>query len=180
MTFNNSNKRDILIIVNFSNMDKIKDIQKKYYDIADKIEPHIAVVFPFDSEISDEELYNKLCEVLSKYKPFKIVCHGVSTPVGESNYRFLNIIENKDVIKNISDDIYKSIIPEHLQYRDKYNYEPHISLANTPLDKDIELDDTFEMIVDSFYVERIWNNDESIKLYDIKLKKWKSDLYEWK
>ena len=180
MTFNNSNKRDILIIVNFSNMDKIKDIQKKYYDIADKIEPHIAVVFPFDSEISDEELYNKLCEVLSKYKPFKIVCHGVSTPVGESNYRFLNIIENKDVIKNISDDIYKSIIPEHLQYRDKYNYEPHISLANTPLDKDIELDDTFEMIVDSFYVERIGNNDESIKLYDIKLKKWKSDLYEWK
>ena len=171
MSFNNSNKRDILILVNFPNLEKIKEIQKKYYDIADKIEPHIAVVFPFDSNISDEELYNKLCDILSKYKPFKIVCHGISTPIGESNYRFLNIIENKNVIKDISDDIYKNIIPEHLEYRDKYNYDPHISLANKPLDEEIKLDDTFEMIVDSLYVERIGNNDESIKLYDIKLKK---------
>ena len=171
MLFNNANKRDILIMANFSNIDKIKDIQKKYYDIADKIEPHIAVTFPFDSEISDEELYNKLYEVLSKYKPFKIVCHGVSIPIGEPNYRFLNIIENKDIIKNISDDIYNDIIPEHLEYRDKYNYDPHISLANRPLDEEIKLDDTFEMIVDSLFVERIGDNDESIKLYDIKLKK---------
>ena len=171
MAFNNANKRDILIMANFSNIDKIKEIQRKYYDIADSIDPHIAVAFPFDSEISDEELYTKLCEVLSEYKPFKIVCHGVSTPVGESNYRFLNIIENKDIIKNMSDDIYKNIIPEHLEYRDSYNYDPHISLANKPLDKEIDLDDFFEMIVDSLFVERIGDNDESTKLYEIKLRK---------
>lgn len=169
MEFNNKNKRDILIMVNFSNIDKIKQIQNKYYDMADKIEPHIAITFPFDSEITDEELYSKLCQILSKYKPFKIVCHGVSIPVGEPNYRFLNIIENKDIIKNISDDIYKNIIPDQLEYRDKYNYDPHISLSNKLLDEEIKLDDTFEMIVDSLYVERIGNNNESIKLYDIKL-----------
>ena len=169
MEFNNKNKRDILIMVNFSNIDKIKQIQNKYYDMADKIEPHIAITFPSDSEITDEELYSKLCQILSKYKPFKIVCHGVSIPVGEPNYRFLNIIENKDIIKNISDDIYKNIIPDQLEYRDKYNYDPHISLSNKLLDEEIKLDDTFEMIVDSLYVERIGNNNESIKLYDIKL-----------
>ena len=38
-----------------------------------------------------------------------------------------------------------------------------------PLDEEIELDDTFEMIVDSLYVERIGSNDESIKLFDVKL-----------
>ena len=171
MSFNNENKRDILIMVNFPNIDKIKEIQKSYYDIADKIDPHIAVVFPFDSDISDEELYEKLSKVLEKYEPFKITCYGVSTPVGESNYRFLNIIENKDIIKKMSDDIYKNIIPEKLEYRDKYNYDPHISLANKPLDKEIDLNDTFEMIVDSLYVERIGSDDESNKLYDIKLKK---------
>ena len=169
MGFNNSNKRDVLIMVDFPNIDKIKNIQRKYYDVADKIDPHIAVTFPFDSEISDEELYNKLVDVLSKYKPFKIVCHGVSIPKGEPHYRFLDVIENKDIIKTISDDIYKNIIPELLEYRDSYNYVPHISLANKPLDKEIELDDTFEMVVDSFYVERIGENDESIKLFDIKL-----------
>ena len=46
-----------------------------------------------------------------------------------------------------------------------------ISLANRPLDEEIKLDDTFEMIVDSLFVERIGDNEESIKLYDIKLKK---------
>ena len=171
MAFDNTNKRDILIMANFPNINKIKEIQKKYYDIADKIDPHIAVVFPFDSDLSDEELYEKLCKEVEKYKPFKITCQGVSTPIGESNYRFLNVIENKDIIKSMSDDIYKNIIPEHLEYRDKCNYDPHISLANMPLDKEIELDDTFEMIVDSLYVERIGSNDESIKLFDIELHK---------
>ena len=107
--------------------------------------------------------------MVEKYKPFKIVCHGVSIPAGEYDYRFLNIIENKDIIKSMSDDIYKSIIPDELEYRDKYNYDPHISLANMPLDEEIRLDETFEMIVDSLYVERIDSNDESIKLYDINL-----------
>ncbi|MBR6402145.1 MAG: 2'-5' RNA ligase family protein [Eubacterium sp.] len=167
MTFDNTDKRDVLIMVTFPNIDKIKEIQKKYYDIADKIEPHIAVTFPFDSDISDEDLYEKITKVVEKYKPFRIICHGVSTPIGESNYRFLDVVENKDIIKSMSDDIYKNIVPEELEHRDKYNYVPHISLANKPLDKEIELDDTFEMVVDSLYVERIGSNDESIKLYDI-------------
>lgn len=171
MVFDNTNKRDILIMVDFPNIEKIKEIQKKYYDIADKIDPHIAVTFPFDSDISDEELYKELTKIAEKYKPFRITCHGVSTPVGEPDYRFLNVIENNDIIKSMSDDIYKNIIPELLEYRDKYNYVPHISLANKPLDEEIQLEDTFEMVVDSLYVERIGSNDESIKLFDIKLHK---------
>ena len=170
MGFNNSNKRDILILVSFPNISKIKEIQKKYYDIADKVEPHIALCFPFDLDFSDEELYKKLCDIVSRYKPFKIVCHGVSTPVLESNYRFLNIVVNKDIIKSLSDDIYREIIPSQIEYRDKYHYDPHISLANLPIDGEIELDDSFEMIVDSLYVERIGENDESIKLYDVKIR----------
>ena len=170
MGFNNSNKRDILILVSFPNVSKIKEIQKKYYDIADKVEPHIALCFPFDLDFSDEELYKKLCDIVSRYKPFKIVCHGVSTPALESNYRFLNIVVNKDIIKNLSDDIYREIIPSQIEYRDKYHYDPHISLANLPIDGEIELDDSFEMIVDSLYVERIGENDESIKLYDVKIR----------
>ena len=121
MAFDNANKRDVLIMVDFSNINKIKEIQKKYYDIADKIGPHIAVTFPFDSDMSDEELYEKLSKIVEKYKPFKITCHGVSTPVGEPDYRFLNVVENEDIIKSMSDDIYKSIIPGELEHRDKHN-----------------------------------------------------------
>lgn len=167
--FNNNGKRDILIICDFPNIDLIKDIQAKYYDLADKIPPHIAVTFPFETDMSDEDLYYKLKDVLKTYKPFKIICRGVSSPRGENNYKFLNIVLNKDIIKSISDDIYNSIIPSELEYRDKYNYDPHISLVNKVCDEDIILDDFFEMDVKSLYVERIGSNDESIKLFDVYL-----------
>ena len=169
MKFNNSNKRDILILVNFDNIDIINEIQKKYYDLYGVVEPHIAVTFPFDSDISDEELYNMLKDIVSKYKPFKIICSGVSTPSVDSDYRFLNIILNKDIIKRLSDEIYEKIIPEELEYRDRYQYDPHISLCNKPIDGELVLDDEFEMMVESLYVERIGENDESIKLYELKL-----------
>ena len=171
MKFNNNGKRDILIIVNFDNMSKIEKIQSKYYDLYGKVKTHIALTFPFESDISDEELYDRLVDILSKYSSFKIICHGVSTPNIDSNYRFLNIVHNKEIIKQISDEIYNSIIPECLEYRDKYEYNPHISLSNLPINEEIVLDDYFTMIVDSIYVERIGNHDESIKLYDISLGK---------
>ena len=171
MSFNNIGKRDILILVKFNNIEKIKNIQSKYYDLYGKVEPHIAITFPFESNISDEELYTKLNDILCNYEPFKIICHGISTPLVDSNYRFLNIVENKDIIKNISDNIYNNIIPEELEYRDRYNYNPHITLSNKPLYSELILNDYFEMIVDSIYVEKIGINDESIKLYDIYLGK---------
>ena len=51
---------------------------------------------------------------------------------------------------NISNEIYKSIIPEHLEYRNNYNYEPHISLANKNCT--IVLDEYFNMIADKVLV----------------------------
>lgn len=169
MKFNNSNKRDILILVKFDNIDIINEIQKKYYDLYGVVEPHIAVTFPFESDISDDELYIKLNEIVKNYKPFKIICSGVSTPLVDSRYRFLNVIYNKDIIKKLSDEIYEKIIPQELEYRDKYQYDPHISLCNKPIDEGLVVDDEFEMIVDSLYVERIGDNDESIFLYSIDL-----------
>ena len=169
MKFNNSNKRDILILVKFDNIDIINEIQKKYYDLYGVVEPHIAVTFPFESDISDDELYIKLNEIVKNYKPFKIICSGVSTPLVDSDYRFLNVIYNKDIIKKLSDEIYENIIPQELEYRDKYQYDPHISLCNKPIDEELVVDDKFEMIVDSLYVERIGDNDESIFLYSIDL-----------
>jgi len=169
MKFNNSNKRDILILAKFDNINLINNIQKKYYDLYGIVEPHIAVTFPFTSDISDDELYVKLKDIVSNYKPFKIVCSGISTPKVDSDYRFLNVIYNKEIIKKLSDEIYEKIIPEELEYRDKYEYDPHISLCNKPINEELVLDEKFEMIVETLYVERIGENDESIFLYCVDL-----------
>ncbi|MBO4212179.1 MAG: 2'-5' RNA ligase family protein [Oscillospiraceae bacterium] len=169
MAFYNAGKRDILILCSFPNSDKIKALQSRYYDLAGKVEPHIAVTFPFDSPLSDAELREQLCRVARGFHPFRIVCRGVSAPEEDPDLRFLNVVENRDRIQALSDAIYHAILPEHLEYRERFRYVPHIMLANRPLDREIVLEDSFEMLVDSLYVERIGDNEESIKLYEITL-----------
>lgn len=169
MKFHNARKRAVLILCKFQNLDKIQAIQNRYYDLAGLVEPHIAVTFPFDSPLSDAELREQLCRVARGFHPFRIVCRGVSAPEEEPDLRFLNVVENRDRIQALSDAIYHAILPEHLEYRERFHYVPHITLANRPLDREIVLEDSFEMLVDSLYVERIGDNEESIKLYEITL-----------
>lgn len=169
MKFHNAQKRNVLILCKFQNLDKIQAIQNQYYDLAGLVKPHIAVTFPFDSPLSDAELLERLCRVVSEFPPFRIVCRGVSAPEGEPDLRFLNVVENRDRIQALSDAIYRTILPEHLENRERFRYVPHITLANRPLDREIVLEDSFEMLVDSLYVERIGDNEESIKLYEITL-----------
>lgn len=48
--------RTIIIFPEFENIDIINNIRKKYDPLADLILPHITLVFPFDSEMSNEKL----------------------------------------------------------------------------------------------------------------------------
>ena len=53
--YNNIGKRDILIFPKFNNMDIINNIRNKYDRLANLINPHITLAFPFKIEMSDEE-----------------------------------------------------------------------------------------------------------------------------
>ena len=50
------NTRTIMIFPEFDNIDVINDIRKKYDPLVDLVLPHITLVFPFDSELTNEEL----------------------------------------------------------------------------------------------------------------------------
>lgn len=52
--------RTIMIFTEFENIDVINDIRRKYDPLADLVLPHITLVFPFDSELTDEELHGNL------------------------------------------------------------------------------------------------------------------------
>ena len=71
-------KRVIMIFPEFENIDLINDIRKKYDPLADLVLPHITLVFPFDSEFTNEELSLYLKESLSDIHPFKVGLEGFS------------------------------------------------------------------------------------------------------
>ncbi len=48
--------RTVMIFPKFDNIELIDDIRKQYDPLADVIRPHITIVFPFDMDVTNEEL----------------------------------------------------------------------------------------------------------------------------
>jgi len=91
--------RTIMIFPEFDNIDVINDIRKKYDPLADLVLPHITLVFPFDSELTNEELKVHLIGSLGDIKPFKIELEGFSKQKNKyGNYLFLNVVQGTDVV----------------------------------------------------------------------------------
>lgn len=60
-------KRSILLFPKLKNMDQIQKIRMKYDPLAECIDPHITLVFPFDLNISTKELIEHVEESLTGY-----------------------------------------------------------------------------------------------------------------
>ena len=171
MNYINKGKRDILIIPKCKNIEKIQLIREKYDELSHLVPPHITLAFPFENDITNEELKLELVKIFKNYKPFNIKCKGISlhedTRVN-TNYIFLDLIDGKEVIKQIHDLIYEKILYEEPAI--KYNYIPHITLGTTNnKEENIELQEEFDMTIDSVIVESIGENEESIIEFEIKL-----------
>ncbi|HEX3047313.1 MAG TPA: 2'-5' RNA ligase family protein, partial [Bacillota bacterium] len=87
--------RCILIFPQFENESVIREIRDKYDPLAKHVEPHITLIFPFESDLKTEELKGHLITVLKDIKPFEIQLKGIN-PV--NNYLFLEVEKGKEKI----------------------------------------------------------------------------------
>ena len=166
--YNNIGKRDVLIFPKFNNMNIINDIRNKYDRLANLVEPHITLAFPFRDDMSNEDLINKLSSLLKNYSPFEVSFKGVS--LSHDNYVLLNCIKGDSILIDLHDKIYEEIIPTHLKKSIKYI--PHITLGQADNLNDFsDFNYEFSTIIDTISIEFIGNNEESIILTHIKLKK---------
>ena len=81
-------KRDILIFPKFNNIELIQNIREKYDRLYMLVPPHITLVFPFTDDISNEDLYIKLKELIKDTKKFNVKFKGLS--LSDDNFIFLN------------------------------------------------------------------------------------------
>lgn len=170
MNYINKGKRDILLFPKFENIDKIQKIREKYDELYNILPPHITLAFPFFNSITNIELEEQLKIILKDINAFNIKCSGISLKKDNrinKYYIFLNINEGKEIINNIHNKIYKSLLTEE----NVIDYEPHITLGTVDSDDvDIDLKDIFESTIESIYVESIGENEESIIEFEISLK----------
>lgn len=164
-----------MIFPEFKNINIINGIRKKYDPLADLVLPHITLVFPFESELTNEELKLYLKECLSGVHPFKIELEGFTKKDDRYGYYlFLNVVKGTDIIKNIHEILYKDKLQE---FNLGYKYVPHMTVGKLPsmelLDKAFEdvskYRDKFITVVKKISVETIGENEESIIIMEQEL-----------
>lgn len=153
-----------MIFPKFSNMEVIEEIRTKYDPLADKVSPHITLVFPFKRDIRTKEIEEWLDTALHIIKPFKIELRGFSKQENQfGNYLFLNIKHGADTIKHIHELLVSSTNFDYL-------YNPHMTVGKLPTKDELEAaysdiknnKTLFQTTVDTISVEIIGKDDESI------------------
>ncbi|HAZ36312.1 MAG TPA: hypothetical protein DEF85_02330 [Clostridiaceae bacterium] len=69
----NTKKRCIMIFSQFSNINIIESIREKYDPLTNNVRPHITIIFPFESNMSEEELQEYLVASLNGMKSFHLI-----------------------------------------------------------------------------------------------------------
>ena len=169
MKYINKGKRDILIFPQFTNIEKIENIRKQYDELYKILLPHITLAFPFESSMSNDELKDRLMQVLKSVEPFEIVMSGVSLHKDENiktNYIFLNVVSGVKEIKILHNEIYEKVLNQKMSFE----YIPHITLGTTENEQiEFELNNKFKTIVTKVFVEEIGENEESNVLFEVDL-----------
>jgi len=115
----------IVIFPKFQNIDIINEFRQKYDPLADKIAPHITLVFPFESQISTSELRKHMQQTISDIQPFAIKLCGIREH--DNKYLFLNVINGNDQIIKLHDWLYTGILSKHLLK--EITYVPHLTIG---------------------------------------------------
>lgn len=152
-------QRAIHIFPHFVNENVIQELREKYDPLHTMIEPHITLVFPFESDISaiDMERHVQCC--VSGMQPFHIELQGVTGANG--GYLFLNVKHGNDEIIALHDLLYTGPLRSFLNR--SLTFIPHLTIGRigdevqfqSALKTTESLNEKFETTVSAVYVEVI-------------------------
>ena len=161
--------RTIMLFPQFKNIEIINEIRNRYDPLANLVRPHITLVFPFESEMTNDEVEEKLTSSLKDISPFELVLRGFSKT--DDNYLFLDIEKGKDIIEAIHDELYSN------HFKDYYfglPYIPHMTVGKLNSAQELNnayeyvknIDDSFQTTVKKISVEMIGEHEESIIVFE--------------
>ncbi|HFK1762754.1 2'-5' RNA ligase [Bacillus wiedmannii] len=167
--------RTILVFLNNMSIDKIENIRQKYDPLFGLIPPHITIVFPFKSDISDDELKSHILNLSKGVGKIEIEFANRITSVG--NYLFLEVEGGKVQIEELHDLLYTEALLQFL--KEDIPYIPHVTVGRkesaelaAEVAKDIpSFPEKLQCVVDRISVEPIGENGESIIEFEVPLQK---------
>lgn len=164
-----------MIFPEFDNIDIIDGIRKKYDPLANLVRPHITIVFPFEMDITNDELSIIIENRFRDIESFEIEMHGFSKCENKfGNYLFLNVINGTEIITQLHDLLYSH---EFSSFDLGIPYIPHMTVGklrtvdelNGAYDSVKENKTSFKSNITKISVEMIGENEESIIVIEKKL-----------
>lgn len=122
-------KRVIFVEPQIENSETIFDIFKKHNPDSSFVNPHICIVFPFESALETRTIESIFNDVFSKYSSFDIRLSGLSVIYEKrNNFLFLNVVDKLNILKQMSSDLYNRL-GDNAKLRGQYT--PHITIGKS-------------------------------------------------
>lgn len=122
-------KRVIFVEPQIEDKEAIFDIFQKYNPDSSFVNPHICLVFPFESDLETSILESIINNSFRKYSSFDIQLSGLSVSYEEiNNFLFLNVIDESNTLNQMSHELYNSL-GENAEL--KGDYIPHITIGKS-------------------------------------------------
>ena len=168
-------ERTILIFPDFENREQIDRWRTQYDPLAKLIRPHITVVFPFRSEMTDREVEKAIVRALADVAAFDVTLEGVHRQSDRFGHTLmLPVTEGAGMIRAINRRLYKD---EFRNFDLGLPYLPHVTLG--AFDSREDLDRAYEAVkcgnlhfvakVTEVCAERIGEQGESIIIARVKI-----------
>lgn len=151
----------------------IARIRAAYDPLAMAIDPHITLVFPFESMLPTEDLLAHMRAAVVPITPFEIALRGVTGQQDE--WLFLNVKRGNDQLIALHDRLYSGPLESYLLPR--YTYAPHLTVGHvtpgepfeTALQKVAGVTAAFHTVVRKITAYRIANNGSRGEHYSVSL-----------
>jgi 2'-5' RNA ligase len=100
-------------------------IRKKYDPTYGIIDPHLTIMYPVPSSLSEKRIIKHIDTVLKKWRPFKIHFGGFKK--SWDFWLFLTLNKGESEVKRLSMEIYSEFLSEYR--REDIEFVPHIGMG---------------------------------------------------
>jgi 2'-5' RNA ligase len=106
-------------------MQPIVELRRRYDPLAEQIDPHITLVFPFESPLPPQALRAHLVSAMCGVSAFPIRLAEITGH--EAEYLFLNVKRGNDALIELHDRLYAGPLAEHRSMQ--HTYVPHVTVG---------------------------------------------------
>lgn len=166
-------QRSILIFPKISDYSTIQRVRNDYDPLAAHIWPHISLVFPFESSVTDAAIKATIMMAIKGYSPFEIQ----TTDLGgdDQGYLWLSLTQGANELRKLHDTLYQNPLFAGFLRAD-IPYEPHITVAHVSPERQeqvrrqlSEMRLKLTAVIDQISVEHILPNGDSDEVIKVPL-----------